>query len=66
MCEVCVCVVQLIQQRLKITTECNKLCPRTASATFPAPATVPAAAPASARASTPSPVLVAVPAPALA
>lgn len=64
MCEVCVCVMQLIQQRLKITTECNKLCPRTASATFPAPATVPAAA----RAPPPPspPPTVPVPAPALA
>lgn len=58
-CEVCVCVMLLIQQRLKITTECNKLCPRTASATFPAAATVPAAARA-------PPPTVPVPAPALA
>lgn len=60
---VCVCVMQLIQQRLKITTECNKLCPRTASATFPALATVPATAPALACGPPPP---VSVPAPALA
>lgn len=71
-CVKCVCVMQLIQQRLKITAECNKLCPPTASATFPAPAsvpafaTVPATAPTSALPLLPPPSPVPVPAPALA